>query len=1303
MSSTGQIVGTVVGAVIGLFVPVVGVALGASIGGAIGGAIDPPKGPKIEGPRLSDTTQQTATYGAPIPRTRARIAVSGNVFWIENNALKEVSEESSQGKGGGGSSLVTYTYYGTFALGLADCTDGTTKSLGRIWIGGKLFYDPTAASLESAIASGGAQQFFTFYNGDAAQLPDERMQAALGIANVPAYRGLCYLVFKDLPLAEYMNSIVGTRIKVELMDAAGSSINEDIGAFPLTGNYIDSSTTVRLVNGRLVGTTIGMSSPSNYPVEIVTNETIIGTGNVTLTSRAQIDFPEDVFFGSHGTINVIQSDENICLTERYLNTNSQIIGFSQSGNEVINTGSISSSVLPYPILFAAIDRGEIFACLGIASSRIYKIAGGIHDFAGPEAPAEVVQSDILSYTGQIGISENFVFALMASGSTTSCTVIKLDRTDMTTVSTFTQSVSSYDAKISVVDDRTFYTIGESVGNVAPICKWVDGVVVATDYPLVFSSAWNNSTNERFISQNDQVHYAVRAGDTAKDIVAIYGVLTGETTTLGAIVEAECLLSNLIGFGDIDTTALTQEVRGYKTTNPGSIRSAIEPLRGGWPFDVIQSGYTIKFYPRGSVSVATVPESDLDARSGGQSGIRFSKSREMATQIPRRVEVSYIDAGREYEIGPAGIAERLNTDSVNVATIELPIVLTANEAAGKAETLLYLYWLERNDIAITLPPTYANLEPGDVITVSHGSATDMLRITDIQYLPDGRSELACKPASTTIYTPTAYGQDGLSTGLPLVLSGNTWIIPLDIPCVTDAMDATGCPVAIYGERAGWPGGVIVRSYDNGQTWETLSGTLPPSPVIGITSSAVATGRTDIIDTSNTITIQPSDISLSSVTEAQMFAGSNMFAVGDDGRWEIIGAKTCTLQGDNSWVLSDLLRGRYGSEWAIGLHQAGDRIVLLDQARIPFVDTVLDKIGIPAIYRGITNGSAIDSGADVGFTYAGVNYECLAPIYINGGIDPVTEDWTVTWLRRTRVGGEWRDYIDAPLSETAESYEAEIWDSTFSNLKRTITGLTSPTFTWTAAQQVTDFSVKQQVIRVKIFQLSDKVGRGYPAQTSLTRALYVAPDPYWTSVSCLLHGDGSDGTNNFVDQKGKTVSVIGGYPTHETSSFKWGGSSIYFYNGGISIARNADFGFNADASIEFWINPDSNTVGSQVVFSSAANLSQKSIGLRIYRVTDTTWTPNLLLYPSTLAGTSGCITSGTWQFFQIIRSGNNVYFYRNGTGVGTFTYNAGDTYDTYCSIGAATDGSVVFKGYIDDFRITKGVARAAGTPTVAFPDA
>jgi hypothetical protein len=181
---------------------------------------------------------------------------------------------------------------------------------------------------------------------------------------------------------------------------------------------------------------------------------------------------------------------------------------------------------------------------------------------------------------------------------------------------------------------------------------------------------------------------VAIAQSRTEVVLIHRLFVSpQNRTLDDIVEAECLRSGIIDAGDIDTTALTQEVRGYRISSVGSIRSAIEPLQGAWPFDVIPDGYQIRFEPRGTSSVATIPADDLDCQpEGSPPGIQIKTSREMDTQLPKRVTINYIDVDREYDTG-AQYAERLNTPAINAVVLDLPIVLTATEAAGKAEVLL----------------------------------------------------------------------------------------------------------------------------------------------------------------------------------------------------------------------------------------------------------------------------------------------------------------------------------------------------------------------------------------------------------------------------------------------------------------------------------------------------------------------------------------------------------------------------------------------------------------------------------------
>lgn len=418
------------------------------------------------------------------------------------------------------------------------------------------------------------------------------------------------------------------------------------------------------------------------------------------------------------------------------------------------------------------------------------------------------------------------------------------------------------------------------------------------------------------------------------------------------------------------------------------------------------------------------------------------------------------------------------------TVELAISMNASEAVQAAYALLYLRWLERYDVAAVLPPSYAQLEPGDVVTITAPGASYELRLTGTNTLPDGRVEIRAKYNSQALYVQQAVADAGQSTGGLLGFSGPSVYRLMDIPLLRDDDDTAGFPVAMSGYLAGWPGGLLYRSDDSGQTWADVQA-FAPGQVMGYsTTTPLAAHGGTMLDKSSTLGVRLFSGTLSSVTELQMFNGQNWFAYGAPGRWEIIAAQNAVLQWDGSYLLSGFMRGQNGTEWATGLHAVNDSIVLLDAATLKFVSVNASTINAPRTYRAITTGKAIDSDADLVQAYTGVNLECLSPINLTGNRDPSTNDWTLTWTRRSRFAG-WRDYVDAPLGETAEAYEVDVFsDGTYATLKRTLTA-SSATVAYTSAQQVTDFGSNQATLYVKVYQLSSTVGRGYALTTAITR--------------------------------------------------------------------------------------------------------------------------------------------------------------------------------------------------------------------------
>ena len=117
---------------------------------------------------------------------------------------------------------------------------------------------------------------------------------------------------------------------------------------------------------------------------------------------------------------------------------------------------------------------------------------------------------------------------------------------------------------------------------------------------------------------------------------------------------------------------------------------------------------------------------------------------------------------------------------------------------------------------------------------------------------------------------------------------------------------------------------------------------------------------------------------------------------------------------------------------------------------------------------------------------------APVDLRGTRAGSPLDWTITWQRRTRLGGAWKDAVDVPLGEESEAYEVEILNG--ATVVRTITASASAGGSvvtpasrqalYTGADQVTDFGAEQATLDLRVYQLSATVGRGFPGAAVLT---------------------------------------------------------------------------------------------------------------------------------------------------------------------------------------------------------------------------
>lgn len=1068
MSSGGQIVGGLIGGVVGFFNPPLGWALGAQLGMMIGGLLDPPKGPTVSGPRLGDLTIQTATYGAVIPRVYGTVALTGNIFWMENNKILEtVVKKKSGGKGGSKTKTKTYVNYGTFAVGLCK---GPITGVKRIWIKGELFYDAGSSDPSTVAASNAAATGFTVHLGTDTQMPDTRIQATIGAADTPAWRGLAYIVFLDLPLAKYGESLVGAQVKVEVVRTGTEQhYAATYGALPNRAWKYVAWTGAEFVAFRDTSQHIARSSDG-----VTWTETVPPFSGESLFAMVQT--PKSILVGSNSQTLYRTKNGGITWSSDLMPGSYACDALAYNGSKLLMAGSAGFA---QPRLWLSEDDGLSWVEHTPPDVTLSSTYGMLMWNGSLWIAVHSTTSKI--YTSPTGVSGSWTLQQSMIGSNWNYGSAMLTGQAVLTSSGTAGNYATADGIT-----WTYYAAGFA-GGTGQIAN--DGLVFvaagtsgayewSADYGVTWTSVAKvgNFTNAPIV-WNGAVFMQLDQGFGRWRTIRPYSIAS-VSPTLGDVASEECLQSGILQPADINTAALTSTVRGYTVASIGSIRSALTQPAASWPFDVVQRGYLLDFIPRGGASVVTIDQDDLDARSQGSSpGVQVTISREMDTQLPRRMIIKYQDYDREFDVGEQ-YAERLNTDTVNEETQELAITLTASEAAGKAEVLLYMRWLERYDLSFNLPPTHNNLEPADVITLETPEGNILLRLVAVNYTSDGRLECKAKYASQFVYTPVALGVSPVVTGPTTIASaGLSYYALLDVPYLHTAQADPSFLAAMFGVSAGWPGGVLIRTDDAGTTWNDLQAFDPPGGDVGAATNTIGSVDYRVWDKSSSLSVTMINGSLSSVTELAVLNGENYFAYGDEGRWEIIGVQNCTLVSGKSYTLYDMLRGRAGTEWAMTTHQIGDKLISLSLTDVTAIGMAVATIGLSREYRGITYGNDIDSDSDYPFTYVGVNLECLSPVHLKASKVVASNDWNMEWVRRSRTDGEWRDLVDAGLSETTEAYEVYIYTSnTFATVKRTISSVTQ-SCTYTSAQQVTDFGGNQATIYWKVAQLSSVVGPGY----------------------------------------------------------------------------------------------------------------------------------------------------------------------------------------------------------------------------------
>jgi len=566
---------------------------------------------------------------------------------------------------------------------------------------------------------------------------------------------------------------------------------------------------------------------------------------------------------------------------------------------------------------------------------------------------------------------------------------------------------------------------------------------------------------------------------------MFGSTPGADPTLDTIVAAICEEAGLEA-GQYDVTDLAgTSVRGYVRDRRMEARRPLEQLMNLFRFMVRQEESTLKFVDLTTLVPISVDADDLRTGVDQAQGDLLPFTTTPDFELPKAIDFSYMDAGRDFEVNTMR-ALRDTSVGENKKTLSVPVVFTANEAAQTADILLSLAWTQRRRYKDRLPMDYIGLLPGDAIAVTVHGISHVILLTKVGY--SSLISFEGIPYSAAVLTnDDAAGDTGANqVGSGLQLSGPTIMEIMDINPIRSGDTGPGYYIAVSGLTSSWRGCALYRSVDNGETWQFFD-SFTEQTAIGKTITALGGGQSEVWDYVNSIDVQILGAGTldSAASELAVLNGANAALIGD----EILQFKDVTALGDNLYRLSGFLRGRQGTEPEMDGHYIGERFVLLQTAGVRFVPTSINDLNTPRRFAVVSIGESLDENEYQELSYSG---RILKPftVWDVEAARAAAGDLTVAFIRRARLNNAWVDFINAPLDEDREVYEIDVMNggavlATYSsdddpamfNLADRVT------FSYSNAQQTADGVPDPGNIDLRIYQLSQQIGRGHRKEVTV----------------------------------------------------------------------------------------------------------------------------------------------------------------------------------------------------------------------------
>ena len=967
---SGSTIGGVIGAAVGgYFGGGQGAQWGWMIGSAVGGYIDPEQ---VFGPRLTDSNQTTAQDGIPIPFGWGTFPCHGNVIWTDR--LYEHEEAQRAGKGSG-TENVTYRYRRSYAVGICE---GEITGILIVKLNGKIVYDArTDEDLAAAgytsddIAQSRAAmtkwlQNVTFYLGSETQTPDPTIEAVEGVGNVPPYLSLAYMVVEDDDLTELRGAVPQyefvvtkegsltpynpqylTPIGFWPLDDVTTGIARDISGNGLHGEYYGN-----------VEDAAGILPASSGSMRILANE-----GGMRVTTNFDGDLLE------------VNRDGTFCVEATI---------YPES------TGGGGSKRIIASCLTSNLAAGTNNWTLHIDNDSGLEPIGGYSDAAGigrhvQSAGTLTPNSDRVhlllckNSTGMFLYANN---ALVASRTdiygTATAPPVASNGCDRLWVGAPINNINYYDAYgfIGRVENVGVYNVFPTAAQRTTIynARWLNGVSIP-DAP-----GW-------YMDELGNIYAAVGAVD----------LVDPDLPTLAEIV-ADVFERSGLTSDQYDVSQLTDTVTGFRVASETDAVGIIAPLMQAYFFDVVEFDGKVRCIKRGGAPAFALTADDLVERSGAA----FEQERVQEAELLRRVTVAYLDPAATYEVTTQKYERRSGIiRAKGEASTQLPIVTTADNAAQIAEKRGKVAWAEPGKHKFSLGPKHNKLTPTDVGTYTDADG-HVHRIRLMKRDEEG-GVLMMESAQDS---PSAYSSSAIGAPItpPIIVPpsviGPTTLAIMNLPVLAEAHDEVGLYVTARGALSGWNGCLVQFRQEDATEWTDMVALATPGNLGTLDVSVPADVSSEYPGTTTfevTLPRAPESIS----EEALLRYGNRAFLQLDSGQWEVFQFETVTANGDDSYTLDGVVRGRYAT--TPGAATAGNQVVLYDSA-VLFVPAERWMIGETFDVRAVANGTSADMAAVESFEFDPCVSQTEWPVHNVTAERDGSDNVTVNWIGRARLGSE-----------------------------------------------------------------------------------------------------------------------------------------------------------------------------------------------------------------------------------------------------------------------------------------------------------